>query len=514
MRRFGTLAQEEELKRAVSTPSWGGNAARVAIRLGDTDVSDFVEEAKWGSSEGNSPTLTFEGKVSGYVPWEYENAPLEVHVFFGGFDILEFRGVKTHLKYDGESSTTLSSFSPGGYLDKVPLKEFVEYWDMLPEYAIRDAVFRIRSYNRGDVVIQPFGRPIINYNQLTSAAGQGFEEEDNPASILSRVFDTVGAVAVDTQKAGFRAFSNPYLGIGSPLAWAYNTDDLLDWSIPELAAPDEQYTSVIVSHADEGQAPETRIKRKWDVNWGGYRYPPIEDIPLYIAFNDKVGNADSKAADLAVRNARALSAGRYKTSFIAPYNPFLEKYDTLKVAKDRFRDLKGPWVREWLAVADAGVQTRFASGVALETIVTCTLTNQKKERVADRLHVIGQVRPVKTSGIIGRFAGIDVIGLWWNPEYAESFSGIDAGGLWIDTSSALEYVGTTAGGLWIDPEGTGRLSDVEIDEGGLYINTETASPKWMGTDEGGLFVDTVAGIAWTGADGVGLWLDPEGAAGA
>lgn len=514
MRRFGgTLEKEDELRVAVNTPSWAGAAAHVLVRLGDKDISDRVEEAKWGSGEGNATALTFEGKVSGYVDLDYENAPLEVRVLFAGFEILEFRGVGSILEYENDHSTSIRSFSAGTYLDKVPLKQFVEYYNTLPEYVIRDAVYRVRSYNRSDVVITPFGRPLINYN-ANAAAQQGFEEEDNPASILSRVFETVGAVAVDTPNLGLRCFANPYLGVGIPLSWTYSAEDILDWKIPTLATPDEQYTSVIVAHADEGQSSATRIKRVQEVNWAGFRYPPTEDIPLYVSFTDVGPNADARAADLAMRNARAAGWGRHKTSFTVSYNPFLEKYDTA-LFKERFRDDKGPWEREWLAVLDGGVGSHFSSTVALETIGACTLTVQKKERVRDVLGAItgAASRRRRTPGVIGRFMGIDALGLWFNPIEAGDWAGFDTGGLWVETEGAPEYVGSSVAGLWFDPEGEGRIHDVGIDEvDGLWIDTGRAN-DWTGQDAGGFWIETSGSFAWTGQDEFGIWLDPEGAAG-
>lgn len=449
MRGFGN--KEAQLRAALANPRRGSQAIGVEVFLGDLNISATVEEAKWGSADQSSPTLIFEGKVAGYLPWEYNRAPLEVRTTFAGVTITEFRGVGAQLKYEPDNATSIKVSTPGAYLDKVPLGRFVTYTNALPETVIRDAIFTLKSYNRGDIKIEPFGRPLVNFSLNSTATGtqQGFAERDFPSSMLSRVFEMVGAVAVDSRNAGFRCFYDPLLGTSAPLADHFRADEVLGWNPPEIADPDEQYTSVVVSQEDSGQVQ--RILASQSVNWKGYRYPPPEDIPLFLPFTDVGANSADRAANLAMRTAQAIGAGEHKTTFSIPYNPFLEKWDVIGVT-ERFRDDHGPWLREWIGPIPGGVTTHFSRGEALITTLSVTLTTKRKERIRETLGILpGVVAARVTHGVAGHPVGVNENGGWIDLAEAYDWAGEDAGGFWIDTSLSGVYAGVDGTGPWIDP---------------------------------------------------------------
>lgn len=385
MRVLGTREEEEYLRELVR--SRGDEAPTIEIQIGEQVYAsktgeaasgrDRFEEGEWGAQDGDSPALDVDIQLAGRVPFDTQNAPMTIDVIFGGLRITDITAVMSRPRYDqfNTAGTKIEALSPGGYLDKVTLNAFTEYSQSRPELAIYDALSHVSAYNPYEFDIVQFGSPLF-----TRLGDDGFHEEDHPSSVLSAVLESVDGVAIDNSRAGITVKQNPHVGLSSPIAWRYEANELLDWTFPSLSGPDELYTEVAVVSEDTGQPESSRIFEKAKVDWSGVKYPPIANQRLYITTSDHGAGAESRALNLAMRVARQLSAGTYKSEIVAPYNPFLEKWDTITISETFWDDL-GTWHREWLAVIDGYCRTRGRKDAGLETAFSCTLTLTAADRV-------------------------------------------------------------------------------------------------------------------------------------
>lgn len=337
------------------------------------DVSDRLKDGDYSISS-DSVAWSFSGNISGYLPSKLRNAPLRLYADFDGITVPLFEGHVSLPVPNDDYTTQVVSATPGSLLDKISLRRFLEFSQMTPEQIVRAALYMIPLYDRANIRIVPFGQPLMDF-----LGDDGFEDQDTPMAILSAVMDQVEYFYQDTPIGrGHRADKDVGTGEGIEPVWEYDAEngrEVLSWTDPAWATPDEQYSSVVVrKKEDDGTYT---VWEEVPVFYPGLEYPPVGD---QISWIDWDGDSGVGAHERAVTEARTLGAGKWKLDTTVAFNPFYDEQDVIK-ARSTYEDDTGYYERHWRAVVE-GVQQNIL-GDALSTDLSCRAYLLGEERLPD-----------------------------------------------------------------------------------------------------------------------------------
>lgn len=344
MRLIYNREMHEHLLEIVSDYEGHNASTDLMLDVGDVELSDRLEDGDWQVSK-DSPAWTLAPNVSGVLPSQLQNAPVKLRVNIAGIFLDVFDGLATDPEPHDDYSSSLLAGTPGTLLDKIPLGAPVEYKDKTPEWVIRDALHRIRQYDRGKITIPNFERPVIN---KLLREGDGFEDNQHPRDILDSVSEILGCSYYDKPIGnGHKCYRDVGTGEGETITWSYDADDdkqVYAWSNPSPALPEQQYTSVVVrERRDDGTLA---FWEEVPVFYTNLKYPPPQGQILFVDFDtatDPEGDplynlARADAHRRAVKEARTLSRMIHYGSFDVAFNPFLEPVDVLTLESTREDD--------------------------------------------------------------------------------------------------------------------------------------------------------------------------------
>jgi hypothetical protein len=363
-------------------------------------------------------------------------------------------------------------------------------------------------------------------------SGDGFEDEAHPMDIISSVDEEAKSVEYDTPyNRGFVWILDPGYGEGQEVVWEYDatsTDEVIEWTEPEWASPDEQFVEVVVrsrlddTSATDGVGPggKYRIWETWPVYYE-HDYPPIDGATHFIDISAEDDPSQQYVADEAARTearelARKYSKGQYAGTMTVAFNPLLEPYDVYTVAADR-EDISGRYRLLWRCVID-GIEHGFAEELETRLSFIATIARSRKigeptAPVAGLSAGVVQVRAPVThllfadvigqanvSGAIeitrllgGALLGVggfkadlqvgiipaffnDAEGFAFDDAVTSAFADNDAAGFWIDESLSGGDAGNDASGFWVDLPGVvllgGELAGTGSLTGQLQISRE------------------------------------------
>ena len=325
--------------------------------IGNDDYSDIFDKGdiKIG---GDSPAWLLTANLPTKIRRSLERAPVRFETVIGPYTIpiLEGRMLSRVPSTSDDYSTDLIFGTPGSFLDKVKLKEPLSYSGRTPHAVLRDAIFRVRDYNRSMVQIPNFTSPLLYFT-----GENAFADEDTPKTIMDAVLEKLKFVQYDTMaNYGTRILLDPAAGEGYPYVWEYDAQgpEVFRWNEPAWASPDEQYTSVIVR--DRYEDGTLRILYEAPVNYAGFEYAPTADQPLFIPW-EAVEASAIDARTLAIQTAESLSRGGYRAEYEVAYNPLLEPADVL-IAYEEYEDQTGKYERVWRQIVEALTHTIDESG--------------------------------------------------------------------------------------------------------------------------------------------------------
>lgn len=440
-----------------------GNDATVNINLylGEKDISDRFLSGKL-TCGGSETCWKLDAQITERINLEQRNAPVRMTVDIEGIVMTSLKARVTLPVAQTGFVTNLLASTPGALLDKISLREFVEYNSKTPQWVIRDAAYRVGYYDRSQVFIPAFDKPVINLIQEDA-----FKEDGKPRAILDAIAPEVDCLYYDTQLGGLRTLKDPGIGEGADVEWTYNTNspEVMEFAGMTWATPDEQFTEVVVRSplsdpkATNGTGPGGRFQfwYEWGVDYSELEWPPCTGQTMWVTFDtieddpDPVGT-QLDARQLAFKNADRLSRGLWTGSIKVAFNHLLEPGDVIMIEDDD-EDDDGFFHKIWRCVI------KSVSWGIEETSLYTTLEVQAILLSNERL-------PAYVLSLPGVSAGTT------SPGVAHLPFGIDAGGLWLDPSKAMNsdgvlWMGVDAGGLWIDPAlSEGRAG---IDSGGLYL---------------------------------------------
>jgi hypothetical protein len=358
--------------------------ARIREYVQDYDASGiFVDTLlQYGSlplserMQGGDLQLTKSGigwhlktNVWGYLPGgpkAFQNAPLTLTADFGGDLVRLLDAPVTMPTPMKDHSTDILAGTPGVLLDKLPLRNPVPYIGRTPKYVIRDALHRVPYYDRGSIEIPEFLTPLIDRR---SENGEAFADDAFPKNILDAVAEVTGCVYNDrATNYGHRVSPDIATGEGEPIRWIYDEDDdrqVVDFQEPAPAAPDEQFTSVVVR--DRFENGSIRIWEEAPIDYSNYRYPPPAGRIMFVDFNG-TDELDTLTANEAYRRAfaeaRALTKMLHFGQIEVLFNPFLEPVDVIQLENTR-EDPDGLFRCSWRAVIEDVMHHQLASGTEM-----------------------------------------------------------------------------------------------------------------------------------------------------
>lgn len=347
----------DHLKEIVADYEGHDASTELILTAGDVDLSDDLEDGDWSISE-DAMAWTLNANVTGELStYDYLNAPFRMRVNIAGHIIDAFEGKLFFPEAHEDFSSSIIAGTPGTYLDKIPLRTPVGYEAKSPEFVIRDALYRIRGYDKAKITIPRFGQPLIT---KLLREGDGFEDNQFPKDILSSVSEIVGCAYYDEPiMRGHTCYKDVGTGSGQQIAWTYDAADdkqVYAWSPPTAASPAEQFTSVVVrERRDDGSL---RFWSEYPVFYGNLRYAPEQGQTAFIDFDTTDENAvrdpgDAKIKAEAQRRAKkeADDLGRmvHFGAFDVAFNPFLKPMNVLTLESVR-EDNRGRFRLNWRAV--------------------------------------------------------------------------------------------------------------------------------------------------------------------
>lgn len=346
----------DRLKEIVTDYEGHDASTDLMLSVDGVDYSDRLENGDWQISEG-SPAWTLQANLSGVLSTsEVLNSPARLSANIAGIFLSVFEGdVSVVDAFDDYSSSILAA-TPGQYLDKIPLRVPVGYVDKPPEWVMRDALYRIKRYDKGRITIPPFSRPII---RKLLREGDGFEDNQYPKDILDSVAELVSASYYDEPvDYGHTVYRDVGTGEGQPEAWRYDAQDdkqVYAWSSPAPATPGEQFTSVVVrERKDNGTL---RFWQEYPIFYTNLKHRPQQGQIMFVDFSTTLDPDDDPLDTLTKADAQrrakkeADSLGRmlHFGSFDAAFNPFLKQNNVLTLESTR-EDDKGRYRTIWRAV--------------------------------------------------------------------------------------------------------------------------------------------------------------------
>lgn len=331
--------------------------------IGEHDDYSMIFDRGEHKIGGDSPAWLLTTNLPVKIRRSLERAPVRLETVIGNITmpIMEGRMLSRVPSTSDDTSTDLIFGTPGSFLDKVKLRVPTSYSGRTPRAVLRDAIYRVRDYNRSRVEIPNFTSPLLYFT-----GEDQFVDEDSPKTILDAVAERLRFTQWDTMSDyGTRIMLDPGAGEGYPYAWEYDAQgpEVFRWNEPAWATPDEQYTSVIVR--DRYEDGTLRILYEAPVSYAAFEYEPTADQPMYISW-EAVGTTDADARTVAVQTAEALSRGGYRSEYEVAYNPLLEPFDVL-IAHEEYEDQTGLYKRVWRQIVesltnsidDQGVKTKI-----------------------------------------------------------------------------------------------------------------------------------------------------------
>ena len=391
MRRHKDPDKHEELVSYIKDYEGYDVLVDLEMYLKDRPVDDKIDGGSYGIDSGG-PAWFFSGNMEGRIPsYKYRNAPFKIVVDVGGVRMagLNARGSMPVGRPDW--STDLLAATPGSLLSSTTLDEYVTYNNVSPEAAIRDALYRTPGYRKGQISVAEFGRPLISRGM--GGEFSGFEDEDNPQSILDSVAEEVDVTYHDNVLGGHDARAKRGLGQGREVAWHYEAGSgevLEEFEEPTSVLPEEQIWRVVARDrlpdpdATNGTGPggRYRIWQEREVDYSLLEHPPARATTQYIAVTDTSGEAAENARLLCIDAARSLSLGRgkYNGNIVVAFNHLLEPTDVVTVG-EQHEDETGFYRRVWRCSIEAINHIFDPASMQTELAFSAVLALQ--ERMAD-----------------------------------------------------------------------------------------------------------------------------------
>lgn len=335
-RRFANPRLQAEWGEIIRDYEASGELVAFRLILGDTDYG-YIESATLGADSGSLP-WTLDTQLSDRIPMSLINAPVRLFCEIAGDQMMLFKGEASYPAPSSEWTTNLTSLTSGHWMDKATLDEPVDINGETPESAIRNALYRV-PYDRARVNVYPWQTPLIYRlrnvalppEDVAGSWAGGFERTDVPKSILDSLLAEVRGVSIDHPLDGNMTIPDPGVGEGQDIVWDYEADSkevLEPFVTPSWAAPDEQYTRVVVQSLLE-DGTDRIPPAEWIVDYSGMPYPPRVGRTLYIDLSDQTVEAEMEARDLAVKAARNAGKGLWTGDTVVAFNPFLLPYDCI-----------------------------------------------------------------------------------------------------------------------------------------------------------------------------------------
>lgn len=345
------------LKEVVADYEGHDASTELMLGVGEVDLSDDLEDGDWSITEDAVPWTLFANVTGELSSHDFLNAPLRLRVNIAGHIIDAFDGKVALPEAHEDYSSSLLGATPGTYLDKIPLRVPVEYFAKTPAFVIRNALYRIRAYDKSKITIPRFSSPLIT---KLLREGDGFEDNQYPQDILDSVKDIVGSSYYDEpHNRGHTCYKDVGTGAGQQIAWHYDVADdkqVYAFSAPTPASPAEQYTSVVVRERhDDGSL---RLWSEYPVFYGNLRYAPEQGQTLFVDFDTTDESPIRDPGDLKTRadaqrraKKEADDLGRmvHFGSFDVAFNPFLKPMNVLSLESVR-EDNRGKYRLIWRSV--------------------------------------------------------------------------------------------------------------------------------------------------------------------
>lgn len=470
MRQLYFQSEHERLLGILEGLDSSITGVELLLSLANVDYTDELLAGEVGT-DSSTPAITMDATIAARPPAELLNAPASLSADIDGIRVTLLDAVMSHtVSKDNSYTTDILAASPGALLDKVVMipsntaKHVTEYIGVTPEKVIQDAIYRcsgVGGYLGGSVRIAAFGRPLIyriakdkNDSSSTTDVPPAFEDESHPADVLASIQPEVNCLYRDTWgRRGFSCIPMPAPGLSFDSVWGYEVmgGQVLKWTPPALASPDEQYTEVVVrDRAEDGVYPFP--PQREPVYYREVRYPPHANRTFFPPFSDKSGNAVVNARQLAVATARSIGnyllyTGEQTVSF----NPLLEKGDVVTFYED-YKDDTGRFRRTWRAIIDS---MKHPWGVAhIETVLSCKMYLIRTQQVSDPINVLLE-KLAESAGNIATLFGFDNRGLYANDGISDAI---------LRNSS----------GTFFSPEDSS--GQIRVDEDGLWLEILAGSP--------------------------------------
>lgn len=451
MRSGPSTSQTARLISIIKDYEKAGIAVDLRLEIDGKDYSDRLESGDWGISK-DDVAWTLSCNLSGWLPADIVNSPTKLIVDIDGIVMVGFYGRISIPTPKPEYYTEFNAATPGALLGKVALREETEYLQRSPEFIIRDALYRVQFYDKGQIRIPEYNKPLID-----RVEDDAFNDDQHPSDILDTVKEEISAQFYDTPTGGHVVLPFSGAGEGLPVVWTYDaTDDreVFVWTPPAFASPDEQFTSVVVRHRDKDG--DNVIEEEQPVNYFAFAHPPATDQTLYIEFTEEFDEADlnhqgaaQRARQLATDNANALSLGTYNGQHTVAFNHLLEPGDIISFDEE-YEDDSGLYHRRWRCVIE-GMKHSF--GEALETVLDTRCYLMRIVKISELNPAIPGVTPGSTSvGIAGIPFGEDLIGPYIDPDLIPEppWAGEDETGDWVDDDLSGGITGEDLTGDYID----------------------------------------------------------------
>lgn len=449
---------DAELSAVIDNPSAAEFTPDKFITIGDRGFSADVET--WKTEIGENGAMVLDATISGRVPEELVNAPVTMSVYLNNRPLRVFDSLDSSLEWKG-GSTVLKCSTPLARMDSVPLGIKLPFSGNA-SLLVRTVIALTFMYSFGRVRVEPLGM-LVKHDQE-----KGYEEDEDVASILSKVQDETLALYRDVPGFGFEAFL-PLTQIAKPL-WSYEADDDVSGEGWDVTSSEDLFSWVVVERKQEkksstdssGNTTSQTVPGyvvRAPVPYRGLKYRPHPKYADWITVSkdEAGGKGPAQAFLLASRTAlmHALELFSYKLQ--VPYNPKLRFGGVIRVGENETDDDGKRWRNEYLAFLNSRIDHDELKTTSLEG----TATLLSRTRIPDPPILLrGPTDDVIVSP--GPFIGIDDAGdLWLDPERAIGSAGIpwagidEDGDLWIDPDFADDIAGLDADNdIWIDAPGS------------------------------------------------------------
>lgn len=385
MRKIFDIATDQWLREVVSDYEGSGISPDLYIQYGDLQLTERWEQGDWQISDkatGWNLSMDIWGRLPGSA-FDYQNANLAIVGEFAGALVKLLDAPVSTPKEMPDHTTNILAGTPGVLADKIPLREPVEYINRSPKWVIRDALYRIPYYDKGHISIPEFELPIIDRRLIN---GDGFEDSAYPKDILTAMKDITKCVYNDTPiNRGHTVSRDIATGEGQQVVWHFSESDdkqiAEEFENPEPAAPDEQYTKVVVrDRFDDGTI---RIWEEAEVDYSLLRYPPPPGRILFVDYKatDPLDPLTAQTARArVVEEARSLRRLIHFGSLVVHFNFFIEPGDVITISSTREDDV-GYFDLTWRCVVE-GVAHRFGGSESILTEITYRAVLAQETRVA------------------------------------------------------------------------------------------------------------------------------------